>query len=91
MILGPQSGQIHGTGSVTYGENQAELAWRTIRYTLENGFENFEVKAEKFEEWKNEYDTYQKEKKAWLTQCSSWYHKALGFYFPKVPDMVGFG
>jgi len=75
MILGPQSGQIHGTGSVTYGENQAELAWRTIRYTLENGFENFEVKAEKFEEWKNEYDTYQKEKKAWLTQCSSWYHK----------------
>ena len=75
MILGPQSGQIHGTGSVTYGEYQAELAWRTIRHTLENGFENFEIKAEKFEEWKTEYDTYQKEKKAWLTQCSSWYHK----------------
>ena len=79
MILGPQSGQIHGTGSVTYGENQSELAWRTIRHTLENGFENFEVKTEKFEEWKNEYDTYQKEKKAWLTHCSSWYHKAPGF------------
>ena len=75
MILGPQSGQIHGTGSVTYGEHQAELAWRTIRHTLENGFQNFEVKAEKFDQWKTEYDTYQKEKKAWLTQCSSWYHK----------------
>ena len=81
MLLGPQSGQIHGTGSVTYGEYQAELAWRTIRHTLENGFENFEIKSEKFEEWKVEYDTYQKENKAWLTQCSSWYHKASSLNF----------
>ena len=57
MILGPQSvcilhwlltkmyqGQIHGAGSVYYGEFQAELAFRSIKYTLENGYRSFELK-----------------------------------------------
>ena len=37
-------GQVHGAGSVYYGEFQAELALRSIKHTLENGYQSFELK-----------------------------------------------
>ena len=36
MLLGPQSGQIHGAGSVYYGEMQAELIMNILKKVLES-------------------------------------------------------
>jgi len=75
MMLGPQAGQIHGAGSVYYGEMQSELIWRTIKYTLENGFRSFCLKSELMDQHKRDYQDWVHTKKAWLLTCSGWYHK----------------
>lgn len=77
MLLGPQTGQIHGTGSVNYGECQAQLMWRSIRYTIENGYRSFCLKPEILEKHVEDYEAHTKKNKGWLLKCeeTSWYHK----------------
>jgi len=75
MILGPQSGQVHGAGSVYYGEFQCELAFRSIKHVLENGYQSFELKKGLLEkhikEYKDELNGFSKG----LKSCTSWYNK----------------
>jgi len=78
MLLGPQSGQIHGAGSVYYGEMQAELIMNILKKVLEEGKSTFQVKQETFDKWVSDYEKHIRENKAWLTGCNSWYNKHGG-------------
>lgn len=75
MILGPQSGQVHGAGSVYYGEFQAELAFRSIKHTLENGYQSFELKRGLLEKHIQEYKDELNGFSRGLKTCTSWYNK----------------
>jgi 4-hydroxyacetophenone monooxygenase len=63
MMLGPQSGQLHGVGSVYYGEMQAEFLINILRKTLESGSKTFQVKQLEFDQYVEDYKNHVKENK----------------------------
>ena len=63
MMLGPQTGQIHGVGSVYYGEMQAELILNIIRNALEGNHKEFQLNQKTFDDYIQEYNIQLKEEK----------------------------
>ena len=63
LFRGPQSGQIHGVGSVYYGEMQAELILNLIRRVIEGNYRNVTVKQSVFDQWVKNYDNFVKTNK----------------------------
>lgn len=78
MLLGPQTGQIHGGGSVYYGEMQAELIMNIIRSVIERNYANVCLKESKMKEWIQNYTAEVNGRKKWLKGCTSWYITAEG-------------
>lgn len=78
MMLGPQSGQLHGVGSVYYGEMQAEFLINILRKTLESGSKTFQVKQSEFDQYVEDYKNHVKENKKFMLTCNSWYHSEDG-------------
>ena len=93
-LLGPQSGILHGPGSVYMGEMQTELCLNVIRKMTEENHATFNLKQNALDVWIDEYNRHLKAEKfvdpckrvpiirvftrSWLFGCSSWYNNHGG-------------
>ena len=62
-LLGPQSGIIHGPGSVYMGEMQTELCLNVIRKMTEENHSTFNLKQNALDTWIDEYNRHLKAEK----------------------------
>jgi len=73
MMLGPQTGSIHGAGSVYYSEMQGELIMNIIRTFIERDSKTVCLKESMYRKWIKDYDHQINTNKSWLLTCDSWY------------------